>query len=122
MTGGGMSEVFRNTSTALPLPKGETLVARTTEASWQQTGTDGFLIKPLFEDTISGQRTWLMKVDPGALAPPHAHSETEQIYVIEGSFYDDENTYGPGDFAIRAPGVMHTGGSKDGAVVMLIYS
>lgn len=63
-----------------------------------------------------------MKVEPGAEAPPHAHEETEQIFVIEGTFYDDKNTYGPGDFAIRAPGVIHAGGSQDGAIIMLVYS
>ncbi|WP_299842371.1 cupin domain-containing protein [uncultured Roseovarius sp.] len=117
-----MAEIFRNSAPALPRPKAETLVRRTQEAAWQETGTEGFLIKPLYEDTASAQRTWLMKVEPGALAPSHAHDETEQIYVIEGTFYDQENTYGPGDFAIRAPGVMHTGGSKHGAIVMLVYS
>lgn len=117
-----MAEIFRNTTTALPRPAGGTLVARTQDAGWQETGTEGFLIKPLHEDDASGQRTWLMKVAPGAEAPPHAHDEAEQIYVIEGSFYDDENTYGPGDFAIRAPGVVHRGGSKDGAIILLVYS
>ena len=117
-----MAEIFQNGSLALPRPDNETLVARTQKVAWQETGTDGFLIKPLYEDPGSGQRTWLMKVEPGAEAPSHAHTETEQIYVIEGSFYDQENTYGPGDFAIRAPGVMHTGGSKDGAIVMLVYA
>ena len=117
-----MAEIFKNKSPALPRPDNETLVARTGDADWQATGTSGFLIKPLFEDEDSNHRTWLMKVEPGAEAPAHAHTETEQIYVIEGSFYDQENTYGPGDFAIRAPGVMHTGGSENGAIVMLVYS
>lgn len=117
-----MAEIFKNASSALPLPEVGTLVTRTRDADWQETGTEGFLIKPLFEHAQSGQRTWLMKVEPGALAPPHAHDEVEQIYVIEGTFYDQENTYGAGDFAIRAPGEMHTGGSKDGAIVLLVYS
>lgn len=117
-----MAEIFRNASTALPRPENETLMTRSQAAPWQETGTPGFLIKPLFEDATKGQRTWLMKVDPGAEAPLHAHDEVEQIFVIEGTFYDDENTYGPGDFAIRAPGVPHRGGSKDGAVMMLVYS
>ena len=117
-----MAEIFQHSAVALTRPKNETLVVRTADAPWQETGTAGFLIKPLYEDSASGQRTWLMKVEPGAEAPSHAHDETEQIYVIEGSFYDQDNTYGPGDFAIRAPGVMHTGGSKDGAIVFLVYA
>ncbi len=117
-----MAEIFENTSTALPRPAEGTQMVRSATVAWQETGTEGFLIKPLFEDAATGQRTWLMKVEPGAEAPLHSHDETEQIYVIEGTFYDDENTYGPGDFAIRALGSMHRGGSKDGAIIMLVYS
>jgi len=74
------------------------------------------------EDAEKGIRTWLMKVEPGAYSPMHDHSEVEQIYVLEGTFYDQDQTYGPGDYIIRAAGAMHTAGSKDGAVVMLFYS
>ena len=95
-----MTEIFQSASSALPLPVAGTLVARTHGSEWVESGTEGFWIKPLFEDKASGQRTWLMRVDPGASAPTHTHEETEQIYVIEGSFYDEENTYRAGDFAI----------------------
>ena len=63
-----------------------------------------------------------MQVDAGAFSPMHAHEEIEQIYVLQGSFYDQEHNYGPGDFIVRAPGAMHTAGSVDGAVVLLFYS
>lgn len=117
-----MSEIFENRSTALPRPVAETLVARTHGSEWQECGAAGFWIKPLFEDSATQHRTWLMRVEAGASSTAHAHDETEQIYVIEGSFYDQENTYRAGDFAIRAPGVMHTAGSETGAIVMLVYS
>jgi len=117
-----MTEIFQNNGIALHRPVEETLVVRTQKSEWQDCGTEGFRIKPLYEDEPSGQRTWLMRVDPGATAAAHAHEETEQIYVIEGSFYDNENTYQAGDFAIRAPGVMHTAGSETGAIVILVYS
>lgn len=117
-----MTEMFQNPASALPRPDAGTLVARTHGTEWQDCGAEGFWIKPLYEDAASGQRTWLMRVEPGAHAPSHAHDEVEQIYVIEGSFYDEENTYRAGDFAIRAAGVPHTGGSETGAIVMLVYA
>ena len=80
-----MAEIFTNETTALPRPSEGTLVCRTAQADWQDTGTEGFLIKPLFEDAGSGQRTWLMKVEPGALAPPHAHDETTHPCVPGGT-------------------------------------
>ena len=63
-----------------------------------------------------------MKVDAGAFSPMHAHDDIEQIYVLEGSFYDQDKTYGPGDYVIRAPGALHSAGSEEGAVVLLVYS
>ena len=63
-----------------------------------------------------------MKVEPACTwrhfapgAELHAHDEVEQIYVVEGSFYDQEKTYGAGDYIVRAPGAMHTAGSEGGA-------
>ena len=104
------------------LPIGNSHDFDSNEIEWQECGADGFWIKPLLEDSSAGLRTWLMKVDAGAFSPLHAHEDIEQIYVLEGSFYDQDKTYGPGEFIVRAPGAMHSAGSEDGAVVLLFYS
>jgi anti-sigma factor ChrR (cupin superfamily) len=88
---------------------------------WQPDG-DKFWIKPLYEDREKGERTCLMKIDPGAWFPLHAHEEVEQIYVLSGSFFDQDRTLRAGDYACRAAGAMHTSGSNEGAVLLLIYS
>lgn len=117
-----MAEIYESSTAGLPRPDAATLVARAAEQDWQNSGSDGFLIKPLYEDVDSGQRTWLMKVAPGADAPMHDHQQLEQIYVIEGEFSDQDNTYRAGDFAVRAPGFLHTASSKTGALVLLFYA
>lgn len=90
---------------------------------WQPTESKGFWIKPLFNDDERGEKTLLMKIDPGAWSPMHAHrGELEQIYVLEGSFYDQDATMGPGDYCCRAPDAPHEAGSIDGAVVLLVYT
>jgi len=88
---------------------------------WQPDG-DKFWIKPIYEDAVRGERTCLMKIDPGARFPMHAHEETEQIYVLSGSFYDQDRTLRVGDYCCRAPGAMHSSGSDEGAILLLIYS
>lgn len=110
-----------NAPLTLMRPDAGTLVARMANAPWQDAGS-GFWMKPVFEDQKAGLRTLLMKVDPGTEAEPHAHDELEQIFVLEGEFYDEDEIYRAGDFAVRAPGAMHTGGSKTGALVLLMYS
>ncbi len=87
------------------------------------TSDDGFSIKLLHENSSRGERTLLMKLWPGASFPMHAHEgEWEQIFVIEGTFHDDQRTLKAGDFVCRSPGAMHTAGSEQGATVLLFYT
>lgn len=90
--------------------------------AWQQTETEKFWIKPLYEDAGRGERTLLMKVDPGAFAPLHAHDEFEQFYILEGSLLDGERVLKSGDYVCRAPGALHSVSSSEGAVLLLIYT
>ena len=106
----------------LSRPDAGSLVARPAASDWQPHEESGFSYKPLFEDPSTGMRTVLMKVDAGTEAPPHAHDNLEQVYILEGEFHDEYRTYGPGDFIVRAPGAIHTGGSESGALVLLVYS
>ena len=119
-----MSELFVNESDSgcLSLPTIGSEVLQSSASPWQDCGADGFRIKPLLEDEENGLRTWLMKVDAGAFSAMHAHDEIEQIYVLEGSFYDQDHCYVAGDFIVRAADAMHTAGSDDGALVMLVYT
>jgi len=89
--------------------------------AWATDG-DKFWTKLLHEDVARGQRTLLMKMDAGASFPMHAHEAWEQIYVLSGSFFDQDRVLRAGDYACRAPGAMHTAGSVDGAVMLVIYS
>jgi anti-sigma factor ChrR (cupin superfamily) len=117
-------EIFKtaNDKAGLATPAAGSLCLSIQDLDWQYGGADGFWIKKLWQNTDDSERTWLMKVDAGAFAPMHAHDEVEQIYVLEGSFYDQERTVTAGDFIVRAAGTMHESGSKTGAVVLLVYT
>ncbi|MDQ8708106.1 cupin domain-containing protein [Streptomyces sp. LHD-70] len=96
-------------------------VVKSTELEWEDGGAPGFWLKMLHKDQETGARTLLMKVDPGAFADTHAHDQTEQVYVLEGSFYDQTQTYRVGDHVVRQPGAGHATGSTEGAVTLLVY-
>lgn len=119
-----MGEIFQRNKAGglIGLPASGSLAFDSEDIDWQDCGANGFLIKPLLEDETSGIRTWLMKVEAGAYSAPHAHEEIEQIYVLGGTFYDQEKTYGPGEYIVRAAGAIHSAGSRDGALVLLFYS
>ncbi len=89
---------------------------------WEPIGDDGFWVKRLYEDEERGERTWLMRMDPGAYSPPHAHEEFEQVYVLDGSFYDDDRLVKAGEFCARSPGAVHSAASDDGALMIVIYT
>ena len=91
-------------------------------APWQPTGDPGFWIKPVYRNDALGQQTMLMKVDPGAFAESHSHEEFEQVFVLEGSFFDAERELRAGDYCCRAIGAQHIAGSRDGAIVLLVYT
>ncbi len=119
-----MSEVFKSWQQGglRAIAKTGSLDYDAGDSEWQECGADGFWIKPLLEDESAGLRTWLMKVDPGAYSPAHAHDDIEQVYILEGSFYDQDKTYGPGQYIVRDAGAMHSGGSENGALMLLFYS
>jgi len=106
----------------LPRPDTGSIIARSAGLRWVSGESTGFSYKYLFEDLKSGQSTMLMKVEAGAISPPHVHDQLEQILIMEGDFYDEYSTYELGDFIVRSPGAKHTGGSKTGALLLLIYS
>ena len=93
-----------------------------TGGEWEPTDTDGFWVKRLYEDEQRGECTWLMRIDPGAYSSPHAHEQFEQVYVMEGSFYDDDRLVKAGEFCARSPGAVHSAASDQGAVVLVIYT
>ncbi len=92
------------------------------DANWEPTDTDGFWVKRLYEDDSRGECTWLMRIDAGASAPSHAHEAFEQVYVLDGSFYDDDRLVKAGEFCARSPGAVHSTTSDEGAVVLVIYT
>jgi anti-sigma factor ChrR (cupin superfamily) len=94
----------------------------TSDMEWVYGGADGFWLKELYRDPHSDCFTILMKVDADACAGSHAHERTEQIYVIEGTFYDQVREYRAGDFILRPPGTNHTAGSRTGAIVLVTYT
>ncbi len=92
------------------------------DTDWEATDSDGFWLKRLYEDEERGERTWLMRIDPGACSPPHAHEEFEQVYVLQGSFYDEDRLVKAGEFCARSPGAVHSAASDEGALMLVIYT
>lgn len=103
----------------MTLPKSGNAIVRA--ADWTSAGRPGEFLRALVDDP-AGYRTLLSRVPPGPLGQLHAHDTIEQIYVIDGDFYDDDASYGPGDFVLRMPGTQHRAGSRNGCTMLLVYA
>lgn len=77
------------------------------EIAWLRQGTPGIAV---------------LRYEPGASVPLHMHPDVEMILVLEGKQTDETGTYGPGDIVINGPGSTHSIVSKDGCVVLLMWS
>jgi anti-sigma factor ChrR (cupin superfamily) len=90
-------------------------------SDWQPGARPGEFVRKLIDDP-RGYRSMLMKIEAGPLGVLHSHDEIEQIYVMEGDFFDDDASYCAGDFVLRMPGAMHRAGSKNGCLMMVVYA
>ena len=111
------------TQAVLTTPPSGSLYLEGLKMQWEETEYEGFWVKRLYEDADLGEKTWLMRMDPGAHVGPHAHGdEFEQVFVLEGSFNDDQQTLVCGDYACRAPGAVHGGSTQGGAMMLVMFS
>jgi anti-sigma factor ChrR (cupin superfamily) len=115
-----LSEIFGTAADSAPRAP---FVARADrEQEWEQSSAEGFLVKTLFSDPATGDRTLLMQYAPGAYAGPHSHDQIEHVYVLDGSFTDEYGSYGKGDYLMRVPGAVHSARTDEGATVLLLYT
>lgn len=91
-------------------------VIDTQNNAWQQGLVDGLTVMPLHE--FEGENVALVKWAPNTQFQPHKHWGGEEIFVLEGTFYDEHGAYPQGSW-IRSPHLsQHTPFTKeDGALI-----
>jgi hypothetical protein len=84
---------------------------------WQPTDSIGVFTKDLRADPGSGERTWLMRFEPGAVIPWQAQSVSQEGYLMSGEFQQSEcvdglaytDVYLPGGYFKRPADAVHGG-------------
>ena len=64
----------------------------------------------------------VLRYQPGAKVPRHAHVGAETVLVLEGSQTDERGTYGAGTLVVNTDGSDHDVISHDGRVVLVQWS
>ncbi|MFI6679271.1 cupin domain-containing protein [Kribbella sp. NPDC050470] len=82
----------------------------TTELTWTDAG-GGITQRILSQDPEDGTLTRIARWAPGTRSGDEVirHEYVEEVYLLEGELTDLtlERTFGPGDYACRAPGMPH---------------
>jgi len=88
----------------------------TQKAPWHQGLVDGLTVMPLHE--FKGEHVALVKWAPNTQFKPHNHWGGEEIFVLEGTFYDEHGRYPKGTWLRNPHKSQHTPFTKeDGALI-----
>jgi quercetin dioxygenase-like cupin family protein len=100
---------------------GVSYFARAQEMEWTPYAP-GISIKLLFQDTATGARTVLVRMEPGLDFPPHPHNAIEDLYLVEGEAWVGDIFMRAGDYCRAPAGTEHndvrSGASGSLAVVI----
>jgi quercetin dioxygenase-like cupin family protein len=99
--------------------KHEMKLVRASDTQWKSLPFPGVEVRPLL-----GQKTLLVRMQPGSVYPSHEHRYAEQCYVLEGSVTDSMGvTAFAGDFVCMPAGSTHQEiRTETGCVFLLAYT
>jgi quercetin dioxygenase-like cupin family protein len=102
-----------------PDPDKHMRVVRSGDAPWVSMPFPGVEMRPLV-----GERTLMVRMQPGAVFPEHDHPRAEQCYVLEGSITDSDGiTLNAGDFVMMSSGIKHAPlHSETGCTLFIAYT
>ena len=96
-----------------------TVTVRAEEGEWRMLvpGTD---IKVLMVDREAGFQSFLLRLAPGTLLPPHDHSILEECLLLEGDMLIGDRAYSRGDYHAALPGSRHAPiSTRNGGIVFI---
>lgn len=94
-------------------------VIRGTDVPWVNMRIPGVERRSLI-----GEKTFLVRMQPGAALPKHEHPQAEQCYVLSGSLTDSDGlTLHAGDFVVMSRGTKHDPvHSATGCTLLIAYA
>jgi anti-sigma factor ChrR (cupin superfamily) len=87
---------------------------------WEPLRT-GVEICRLFTSASSGPSAALLRYQPGAEVPRHAHDGYELIAVLSGAQEDERGRYPAGTLVVNPPGSRHHVRAEGGCTVLIVW-
>ena len=97
------------------------VVRRTADMDWQPSPVAGVWRKrlELAGAVEAGRVTSVVRFDPGARFPRHAHPDGEEILVLHGVFSDETGDYPAGSHLLNPDGTSHAPWSGPGCTLFV---
>ena len=88
------------------------------QADWQEF-RPGSRRKVLHENSETGQLTMLVQWDPGyRMGVVEHHEYDEHLYILAGTFVDEQRSSGPGTYILNRAGSEHQAYTPDGCIFL----
>ncbi|MCJ8347818.1 cupin domain-containing protein, partial [bacterium] len=90
----------------------------TLDKTWLPGSIQGLQVMPLHQ--YNSENVALVKWDPNTVFVPHKHLGGEEIFVLEGTFYDEHGVYPKGTW-IRSPNMSkhHPFTKEEGTTILV---
>ncbi|HEU4590713.1 MAG TPA: cupin domain-containing protein [Steroidobacteraceae bacterium] len=103
------------------IPEGE-WVREAREPDWEEVAP-GISCKLLANDAERGRVSMLVRLAPGVDYPPHTHAGVEELHLLEGELWIDDQKLVPGDYNRAEPGTSDQRvWSETGCMCVLVTS
>jgi anti-sigma factor ChrR (cupin superfamily) len=93
----------------------ERIVINTQQTPWLSGAVKGLQVMPLH--AFNTEQVALVKWAAGTKFQRHQHWGGEEIFVLEGTFADDQGVYPQGTWLRNPPGSIHTPFSEEGCTI-----
>jgi quercetin dioxygenase-like cupin family protein len=81
---------------------------RRQDGGWTPLDFPGVSMRVLFKDPATGAMAVVTRMDAGAVIPAHFHTKADEtVFVIDGDFVEDGETFGPGSYFVGKAGTTH---------------
>ena len=88
-------------------PPAGMVTVRAHEGVWRER-VPGTQIKVLHEDRATNTMTYFVRMEPGARAPIHTHTQEEHCLVLQGEVMIGDHVMRSGDWHVARPGTTHS--------------
>jgi anti-sigma factor ChrR (cupin superfamily) len=89
---------------------------------WRATRYEGIFLHLLRRDDETGDRTVLIRMEPGCGYPAHSHNGVEEVLILQGGYRDQRGEHHAGNYVLNEAGSEHHPVALNGAEACIMVA